>query len=106
MILDDMEENPDKYEGKKLSELIDNEDFDEQSSVEYTEVYYKNNLLPKIILVSTSLFIFFLIFFMHSCDVAMYVGRKQVLKNLIWKLPLLNGRLTIPLTFIAHVLIT
>lgn len=53
MILDDMEVNPHKYEGKKLTELTDDEDFDEENSVEYTKVYYKKSLLPKKILVST-----------------------------------------------------
>ncbi|XP_021736292.1 protein PLASTID TRANSCRIPTIONALLY ACTIVE 10-like [Chenopodium quinoa] len=50
MILDDMEANPDKYKGKKLSELTDEEEFDEQNCVEHTKVYYKNSLLPKTIL--------------------------------------------------------
>lgn len=52
MILDDLEMNPAKYKDKKLSELSD-EDFDEENSVEYTKVRYKNSLLPKMILVST-----------------------------------------------------
>ncbi|KNA16858.1 hypothetical protein SOVF_085370, partial [Spinacia oleracea] len=50
MILDDMEANPDKYKGKKLSELTDEEEFDEEHSVEYTKVQYKKSLLPKTIL--------------------------------------------------------
>ncbi|GMH01187.1 hypothetical protein Nepgr_003026 [Nepenthes gracilis] len=50
MILDDMEANPDKYEGKKLSELTDDEEFDEQNSIEYTEAYYKKTRIPKVIL--------------------------------------------------------
>ncbi|XP_028788155.1 protein PLASTID TRANSCRIPTIONALLY ACTIVE 10 [Neltuma alba] len=49
-ILDDMEINPGKYEGKKLSDLTDSEDFDEENSVEYTQAYYKKTLLPKVIL--------------------------------------------------------
>lgn len=53
MILNDMEINPKKYEGKSLSDLADEEDFDEENAVEYTEAYYKNTLLPKTILVST-----------------------------------------------------
>lgn len=53
MILDDLEMNPDKYKDKKLSELCDEEDFDEENSVEYTKVRYKNSLLPKMIMVST-----------------------------------------------------
>ncbi|PWA75070.1 nucleic acid-binding, OB-fold-like protein [Artemisia annua] len=47
LIMDDMEINPDKYEGKKLSELTDEEEFDEENSVEYTQDYYKESLLPK-----------------------------------------------------------
>lgn len=50
MILDDMEANPDKYKGKKLSELTDEEEFDEENSVEYTTTYYKNSELPKMVL--------------------------------------------------------
>ncbi|XP_004138063.1 protein PLASTID TRANSCRIPTIONALLY ACTIVE 10 [Cucumis sativus] len=50
MILDDWEMNPDKYRDKKLSELSDEEDFDEENSIEYTKVRYKNSLLPKKIL--------------------------------------------------------
>lgn len=50
--MDDMEINPDKYEGKKLSELTDEEEFDEENSVQYTEDYYKESLLPKRIVVS------------------------------------------------------
>lgn len=52
MIMDDMEVNPDKYKDKKLTELTDDEDFDEQNSVEYTKAYHKKALLPKMILVS------------------------------------------------------
>lgn len=52
MIVDDMEVNPDKYKGKKLSELTDEEDFDEENSVEYTKTYYKKSLIPLMILVS------------------------------------------------------
>ncbi|XP_071692264.1 protein PLASTID TRANSCRIPTIONALLY ACTIVE 10 [Rutidosis leptorrhynchoides] len=47
LIMDDMEINPDKYEGKKLSELADEEEFDEENSVQYTQDYYKESLLPK-----------------------------------------------------------
>lgn len=54
MILDDMEANPEKYKGKKLSELTDDDDFDEENSVEYTKAYYKKTLLPKIVVVSIS----------------------------------------------------
>lgn len=54
MILDDLEVNPDKYKGKKLSELTDDEEFDEENSVEHTKAYYKKSLIPKVILVSTT----------------------------------------------------
>lgn len=50
MILDDMEVNPDKYKDKKLSDLTDEEDFDEENSVEYTKTYYKKSLIPLMIL--------------------------------------------------------
>lgn len=50
MIIDDVETNPDKYKGKKLADLTDDEEFDEENSVEYTEAYYKTTLLPKTIL--------------------------------------------------------
>lgn len=53
LILDDMEANPDKYKDKKLSELTDDEEFNEESSVEYTKVLYKKTELPKTILVNT-----------------------------------------------------
>ncbi|KAL2515350.1 Nucleic acid-binding [Forsythia ovata] len=50
MIMDDMEVNPDKYRGKKLTELTDDEDFDEENIVEYGKAYYKKALLPKMTL--------------------------------------------------------
>lgn len=53
LILDDMEANPDKYKDKKLSELTDDEEFNEENSVEYTKVLYKKTELPKTILVNT-----------------------------------------------------
>nr|GLL22421.1 protein PLASTID TRANSCRIPTIONALLY ACTIVE 10 [Ipomoea trifida] len=49
LILDDMESNPDKYEGKKLTELTDSEEYNKENSVEYTKTYYQNSLLPKMI---------------------------------------------------------
>lgn len=52
MILDDLEANPDKYKGKRLSELTDDDDYDEENNVQYTKAYYKKSLLPKMILVS------------------------------------------------------
>lgn len=56
--MDDMEINPGKYEGKKLSDLTDSDDFNEENSVEYTEAYYKKTLLPKVILVSSDCYHF------------------------------------------------
>lgn len=55
MILDDLEAYPEKYKGKKLSELTDDDDYDEENNVQYTKVRYKKGLLPKMILVSFSL---------------------------------------------------
>lgn len=52
MVLDDLEANPDKYKGKRLSELTDDDDYDEENNVQYTKAYYKKSLLPKMILVS------------------------------------------------------
>ncbi|KAL7139553.1 hypothetical protein ABFS83_09G060400 [Erythranthe nasuta] len=49
MIMDDMVANPDKYKGKKLSELTDEEEFDDDNSVEYGKAYYKKSLLNKMI---------------------------------------------------------
>lgn len=50
MILDDIEANPDKYDGKKLSELTDDIVLDEEN-IEYTKVKYKKSLVPKMIVV-------------------------------------------------------
>ncbi|KAE9604279.1 hypothetical protein Lal_00001878 [Lupinus albus] len=50
LILTDIEVNPDKYKGKKLSELTDDEEFDEKNAVQHTQVHYKNSLLDKTIL--------------------------------------------------------
>lgn len=55
MILDDMMINPDKYKDKKLSDLANEEDFDEQNAVQYTKVPYKNTFVPQTTLVSTIL---------------------------------------------------
>ncbi|CAH9088047.1 unnamed protein product [Cuscuta epithymum] len=49
LLLDDMESNPDKYAGKKLTELTDGEEYDKDNRVEYTETYYQKALLPKTI---------------------------------------------------------
>lgn len=51
MILDDMEENPNKYKGKSLSELTDEEEIDEENSVEYGKAKYKNTTVPRVTLV-------------------------------------------------------
>lgn len=53
MILDDMEANPDKYKGKKLSELTDDEEIDEKNSTIHTKAYYKKDLVTKTIYVSS-----------------------------------------------------
>lgn len=57
MILNDMDINPDKYKGKKLSDLVDEDDFDEEKSVQQTKVPYKNALVPKITMVSSILIV-------------------------------------------------
>lgn len=59
MILDDMETNPDKYRGKKLSDLVDDDDFDEESAVQYSKASYKNSVLQKMTLVSIILVVIF-----------------------------------------------
>jgi len=57
MILNDMDINPDKYKGKRLSDLVDEDDFDEEKSVQQTKVHYKNALVPKITMVSSILIV-------------------------------------------------
>jgi hypothetical protein len=57
MILNDMDINPDKYKGKKLSDLVDEDDFNEENSIQYTKVQYKNALVPKVTMVSTILIV-------------------------------------------------
>ncbi|KZV24851.1 hypothetical protein F511_14734 [Dorcoceras hygrometricum] len=47
MILDDMVVNPDKYKGKKLSELTDEEEITEENSIEYGKAYYKKSYIPR-----------------------------------------------------------
>lgn len=54
--MDDLELNPEKYEGKKLSELSDEEEFDEENSIEYSEAPYKKTVIPKVTLVSSLFF--------------------------------------------------
>jgi len=68
MILGDYEANPAKYEGKKLSELSDDEDFDEQKDIEYGEAYYKKTKLPKVILVRVSSGVFVKPYCLKLCD--------------------------------------
>lgn len=93
MILDDVEANPGKYKDKKLSELTDTEDLNEENSIEYSKAYYKKTLVPKVILVSTSLLgIVFGSMLWHLLSVVIFVCRKQALKNLTWRLPLLSVR--------------
>ena len=83
MIMDDMEINPDKYEGKKLSELTDEEEINDENSVEYTKAYYKEALLPKRIVVSTlslaeqALFLLNRHKFLHFCLYASERERKR-----------------------------
>ncbi|EPS63890.1 hypothetical protein M569_10889, partial [Genlisea aurea] len=48
MILNDVEANPEKYENQKLSELVDDDDFDEENAVEYGEAIYKKTKVPRI----------------------------------------------------------
>lgn len=50
MIVDDVEANPDKYKGKDLAELSDDEEIDEENCVQHTKAYYKKTLLPLTIL--------------------------------------------------------
>ncbi|KAJ4828650.1 hypothetical protein Tsubulata_044072 [Turnera subulata] len=50
MILDDLEANPEKYKDIKLSELSDDDDYDEKNNVIHTKVYYKEKLFDKTIL--------------------------------------------------------
>lgn len=72
MIVDDMEADPDKYRGKKLSEITDEEEFDEENSVEYTKAYYKKSLLPKTILVGTLYCCIDLFLIFHLSDSAQH----------------------------------
>lgn len=90
MILDDLEANPEKYKGKKLSELTDDDDYDEENNVQYTKVRFKKGLLPKMIVVSFSLIEFrygpnFCLYL--PANMVIFLDRKLVLKNSIWKLP-------------------
>lgn len=52
MILDHEEENPDKFKDKTYESTVPDVPFDEENSVQYTQAYYKEALLPKVILVS------------------------------------------------------
>ncbi|XP_074326282.1 protein PLASTID TRANSCRIPTIONALLY ACTIVE 10 [Apium graveolens] len=49
LILDDFEINPEYYKDKNLKDLSDDEEFDEENSIEYTQAYHKKQLLPKMI---------------------------------------------------------
>ncbi|XP_042452590.1 protein PLASTID TRANSCRIPTIONALLY ACTIVE 10-like isoform X2 [Zingiber officinale] len=50
MILDHEEENPDKFKDKTYESTVPDVPFDEENSVQYTQAYYKEALLPKVIL--------------------------------------------------------
>ncbi|KAL8456799.1 hypothetical protein ACS0TY_034876 [Phlomoides rotata] len=50
MILDDLEANPDKYKGKKLTEMTDEEEFDEENSIEHGKATYKKTVVPRMTL--------------------------------------------------------
>ncbi|CAL1405789.1 unnamed protein product [Linum trigynum] len=53
MMVGDWVKNPDKYKGKKISELTDDEDIDEQNNVVYGEAYHKRTVLPKMTLITS-----------------------------------------------------
>lgn len=55
MILDDEEKNPEKYKDKEFLESFFNAPYDEEHSIEHTEVYYKKSWLPKTIMVKLQL---------------------------------------------------
>lgn len=80
MILDDMEANPDKYKGKKLTELTDKEEVDEENSIEYGKAYYKKTLLPKMTLVKNFLLVVlvWLCFWIIYVTLLILTGRKLV----------------------------
>ncbi|KAG6384967.1 hypothetical protein SASPL_153790 [Salvia splendens] len=50
MILDDVDANPNKYKGKRLSELTDEEEIDEENCAEYGKAKYKNTTVPRMTL--------------------------------------------------------
>lgn len=50
MILDHEEENPDEFKDKKFEEMVD-PSFDEEDSVEFTQEYFEERLMPTMILV-------------------------------------------------------
>lgn len=63
MILDDMVVNPDKYKGKKLSELTDEEEITEENCVEYGKAYHKKSLIPRMTVVMVFPFMFVAVLF-------------------------------------------
>lgn len=63
MILDDVDANPNKYKGKRLSELTDEEEIDEENCVEYGKAKYKNTTVPRMTLVKKN---FFPLFYFHA----------------------------------------
>lgn len=69
MILDDVEANPHKYQGKKLSELTDEEEIDDEKSVEYGKAKYKNTTVPRVTLVIIFSFLLFIVPWNDLCEI-------------------------------------
>lgn len=84
MILDDYEANPEKYKGKKLSDLSDDEGFDEQKEIEHGEAYFKKTKLPKVILVRNFYWCVGETILSQLCDYmfSCFFHRKPVSRNL------------------------
>lgn len=68
MILDDVDANPNKYKGKRLSELTDEEEIDDENCVEYGRAKYKNTTVPRMTLV---IFFFFPLLSLHALNLFM-----------------------------------
>lgn len=69
MILDDVEANPNKYKGKRLSELTDEEEIDEENSIEYGKAKYKNTTVPRVTLVLIFSFLLFIAPWNNLCEI-------------------------------------